>query len=645
MLPSLLSEQLCSLRQGHERLAVSVIWTLASATDFTVRSVWYGRTIIRSRHELHYQQAQDIVDGKAPAPGDELPVQDRLTLAWALDILVRLTASLHAMRVENGALELSSSELRFTTDEKGQPVAVKAKPKVPMMDVVAEMMIWTNAAVAQRTAAAFPGAALLRNHPPPREEAFEQVRAVLEQGALGPSSKILAGAAVPGTAGAYHYGLALQYYTHFTSPIRRYADVVAHRQLLAALQASMQPLHQEQGSEPTNARPAPAPPIPHAELMVMAERMNEQHRASKAAQKECMELYLLLLLHSQPHVESALLISLQGRDQLDVFVPSIQLRGRVRVVDSRGRVQAPLTGAEEGSDAAAAAAAAASASLSLSVSEDKHHVAIVDTPTNTPVWSASMLERVWLMMDADGSRAHGPRLRMRLAAASHPMVQAKQAEIAAAKLEEGKAAAATAVQTTTTHSIGPAAQQMLAMKGINLPPTKPPSAPSTTPAATTTPVPPPLQPTLPDRTAASDSMQVHVQAQALPTQPSIASPSAVPPLAGMRPAHTPAAMSSEGQQQGDGMLPDVEDVLQGGGPVPGNLQACAHMPMIPGLGATASVLRHYQSALARYEAKLSQASLRRAGRHKQAWHQKLLLLQQHLGSSVRSSGEESKLLF
>ena len=61
------------------------------------------------------------------------------------------------------------------TDEKGQPVAVKAKPKIPMMDVVAEMMIAANAAVAQRTATAFPGAALLRNHPPPREEAFEQV--------------------------------------------------------------------------------------------------------------------------------------------------------------------------------------------------------------------------------------------------------------------------------------------------------------------------------------------------------------------------------------------------------------------------------------------------------------------------------------
>lgn len=58
MLPSLLSEQLCSLHSGTERFAVSVIWTLKDAHSFEVEDVWYGRTIIRSAHQLHYQQAQ-----------------------------------------------------------------------------------------------------------------------------------------------------------------------------------------------------------------------------------------------------------------------------------------------------------------------------------------------------------------------------------------------------------------------------------------------------------------------------------------------------------------------------------------------------------------------------------------------------------
>jgi DIS3-like exonuclease 1 len=71
---------------------------------------------------------------------------------------------------------LSSAELRFSVGKGGQPEEVEAKAKVPMMDVVAEMMIAANSAVAERIATAFPGAALLRNHPPPRQEGLQEVR-------------------------------------------------------------------------------------------------------------------------------------------------------------------------------------------------------------------------------------------------------------------------------------------------------------------------------------------------------------------------------------------------------------------------------------------------------------------------------------
>lgn len=92
-----------------------------------------------------------------------------------------------------------------------------------------------------------------------------------------------------------HFGLALQEYTHFTSPIRRYADVVVHRQLLQAIKSG--PNQASESASSTDELAQPESLMSHAELASAAEIMNERHRASKRAQKECSDLYLLLLLH------------------------------------------------------------------------------------------------------------------------------------------------------------------------------------------------------------------------------------------------------------------------------------------------------------------------------------------------------------
>ena len=107
---------------------------------------------------------------------------------------------------------------------------------------------------------------------------------------------LMTGSIRPGGGGVSHFGLALQEYTHFTSPIRRYADVVVHRQLLQAIKAA----DHDKAAEAVPAADdslGPQPLMSHAELSDAADVMNERHRASKRAQKECSDLYLLLLLH------------------------------------------------------------------------------------------------------------------------------------------------------------------------------------------------------------------------------------------------------------------------------------------------------------------------------------------------------------
>ena len=202
MLPALLSTNLCSLRGGEDRCAVSVIWEFewVEGAGWTPASTWFGRTLINSVWEGSYQVAQATIDGVTTGPlaatakrvfgalPGGLPVA-RKNLRAMLD----LAMDLRRQRALRGALELHSSEVDFDLvrpagtsavaktdgeakgDKDLQIQSVMPHASLPVMEMVAELMILANSAVAKQIYTAYPAAACLRRHPLPRTERFDEL--------------------------------------------------------------------------------------------------------------------------------------------------------------------------------------------------------------------------------------------------------------------------------------------------------------------------------------------------------------------------------------------------------------------------------------------------------------------------------------
>lgn len=261
MVPELLSSNLCSLRGGEERFAFSCIWEIDH--DANIVKTDFFKSIIRSRSAMTYEEAQIKIDDQNQ--------QD--SLAKSLRGLNNLAKKLKARRLENGALVLASPEIRFQVDsETHDPIDVEAKKMRETNSMVEEFMLLANISVATKILHEFPECAMLRRHPEPPQSNFDPlVKAGKHQGfEINTNSgkelarslesahkadnpyfntmlKILATRcmmqAVYFTSGMlqpsefFHYGLACPIYTHFTSPIRRYADVIVHRLLAVCIGA------------------------------------------------------------------------------------------------------------------------------------------------------------------------------------------------------------------------------------------------------------------------------------------------------------------------------------------------------------------------------------------------------------------------
>jgi ribonuclease R len=260
MLPEELSNDLCSLKPEVDRLAFSTIFDIDS--NGNVSNTWFGRTAIYSDKRFSYEDAQLVLDNKKGAYYNELQAM--------VDISKKLTKS----RFDKGAISLESDEIKFKLNEEGVPVSVYTKERGDTHRMIEEFMLLANQHVAKYLSEdedKKERLAIYRIHDTPALDRTEDLVKFLDilgfkvetKNGVIPSKEInniskeaedsdmgatVQTAIVRSMAKAIysiknlgHYGLAFDYYTHFTSPIRRYPDVLVHRLLQTYIEGSSIP--------------------------------------------------------------------------------------------------------------------------------------------------------------------------------------------------------------------------------------------------------------------------------------------------------------------------------------------------------------------------------------------------------------------
>ncbi|MGD8871917.1 MAG: ribonuclease R, partial [Gemmatimonadota bacterium] len=290
MLPAVLSSDVCSLMVDQPRFAVSVFITLDR--DGTVHGRRYERTTIRCRHALSYEEAQAVLDGEDSISSE---------MDEALRLLDDHARGVRGRREARGALDLDIPESKVVLDDQGLPVDIQKRARKESHRLIEDYMILANEVVATELEERDVDA-LYRIHEPPSGEKLEDLAQALEP--LGISVPVRsrpkpkdfqALLAAPRTPEAHtlvstlvlraltkarydtenlgHFGLASDAYTHFTSPIRRYPDLVVHRVLAGELLG---------GTPLTDAE--------REALDAVAEQASQREQAAAEAERATVEL-------------------------------------------------------------------------------------------------------------------------------------------------------------------------------------------------------------------------------------------------------------------------------------------------------------------------------------------------------------------
>ncbi|KAI8913679.1 hypothetical protein EDD86DRAFT_187525 [Gorgonomyces haynaldii] len=335
MLPSLLGTNLCSLRSNVDRLAFSCLWEMTPNADIV--SVDFTKSVIRSKNSFTYDEAQARIDD----PKQVDPI------STGIRNLNKIAKILRKRRLEQGALTLASPEVRFRMEDDSQdPVDVELKELKESNALVEEFMLLANIHVAKRILDKFPESSMLRRHPKPPTTNFDGLKKALEKRGFHldtSTSKTLSDSldkcvnpkdpyfnklvrimttrcmmqAVYFSSGTmsqqeyWHYGLATPIYTHFTSPIRRYADLQVHRLLYCCISNEYSP-----GLADSR------------KVAEMAQVLNYRNRQAQQAARSSVELYTNLFFKDKKTVEDGYVLRIL-KNGVIVLVPKFGLESVV----------------------------------------------------------------------------------------------------------------------------------------------------------------------------------------------------------------------------------------------------------------------------------------------------------------------------
>lgn len=350
MLPRILSEKACSLTPGEVKLTFSVVWRMDATGK--IYDTWFGRSLIRSSVKLAYEHAlqmiqyPNIVNEENDLPQIHDEKWTMKDICSKVNQLHSIASNLRKQRFAKGALEISKTKYSFALDQTtGLPAGFTAQITTPAHSLVEEFMLLANISVAKQIYNSYPQLAMLRCHPPPDSKLLRDLNSfcsnfgikidsstslslqksltpmkknsdtiykVVSQfllRAMNPASYFCSGQ-VTDPEKFHHFALNESFYTHFTSPIRRYPDIVVHRLLAASL-----------GYTDVTSNNS-------SKISQIANHCNKRKLASRLVSESSQKFFLLLFIKSAPLIETAVVTNVLDRS-FDAIITSLDLKCRV----------------------------------------------------------------------------------------------------------------------------------------------------------------------------------------------------------------------------------------------------------------------------------------------------------------------------